>query len=99
MTPELLIAVRNYLDITWIDADTDLKITGIISRGIRFIDHHAGIELDYESEDNPRALLFDYCRYAWSNALDEFSTNYLPEILNLEISESVKAYEKTLTEI
>lgn len=89
-------AVRNYLDITWADADADLKLTGIISRGIKFIDRHAGSTLDYSIEDNPRALLFDYCRYAHSNALDEFSTNYLREILALEISESVKAYEDTI---
>ena len=96
MTPELLAAVRNYLDVTWVDADTDTKLTGIISRGIKFIDRHAGSTLDYSIEDNPRALLFDYCRYSWSNALEEFSTNYLPEILALEITESVKAYEASL---
>ena len=96
MTPELLIAVKNYLDITWEDADTDLKLTGIISRGIKFIDHHAGATLDYSIEDNPRSLLFDYSRYSWSNALDEFSKNYLSEILDLQITESVKAYEASL---
>lgn len=96
MTPELLAAVKNYLDITWTDADTDLKLTGIISRGIKYINRHAGSTLDYSIEDNPRALLFDYARYAWSNALDEFSTNYLPEIIALEISESVKAYEASI---
>lgn len=96
MTPELLAAVRNYLDITWTDADTDLKLTGIISRGIKYIDRHAGSTLDYSTEDNPRALLMDYARYAWSNALDEFSTNYLPEIIALEIAESVKAYEASI---
>lgn len=100
MTPEqlakLVVDVKNYLDITWVDADIDLKLTGIISRGIKFIDHHAGTDLDYSIEDNPRSLLFDYCRYAWSNALDEFSKNYLPEILDLQITESVKAYEASL---
>lgn len=96
MTPELLAAVRNYLDVTWTDATTDEKLTGIISRGIKYIDRHAGSTLDYSIEDNPRALLFDYCRYGWSNSLDEFSTNYLPEILALEITESVKAYEASL---
>lgn len=96
MTPELLAAVKNYLDITWEDTATDDKLTGIISRGIAYIDRHAGSTLDYSIEDNPRALLMDYCRYAWSNALDEFSINYLPEILALEITESVKAYEASI---
>jgi len=97
MTPELLAAVKNYLDITWTgDIELDAKLTGIISRGIKFIDRHAGSTLDYSIEDNPRALLMDYCRYGWSNSLDEFTTNYLPEILALEISESVKAYEASI---
>lgn len=96
MTPELLTAVKNYLDVTWADTALDDKLTGIISRGIKFIDRHAGSTLDYSIEDNPRALLMDYCRYALSNSLDEFGTNYLPEIMALEITESAKAYEATI---
>lgn len=88
----LLDAVRNYLDITWTDADGDTKLIGIISRGIKYINSVAGTELDYTIEDKPRELLFDYCRYVRSNALDEFQTNYLPELLTLQISEEVKAY-------
>ena len=88
----LLEAVRSYLDITWTDADGDTKLTGIISRGIKYIDSVAGTELDYTIEDKPRELLFDYCRYVRSNALDEFQTNYLPELLTLQIMEEVKAY-------
>lgn len=92
MTPELLEAVRNYLDITWVDAAGDEKISGVIDRGIKYIDSLAGSELDYAAEDKPRELLFDYCRYVRSNALDEFQTNYLHELLSLQISEEVKAY-------
>ena len=92
----LIIDVENYLDVTWTDIETDKKISGIVSRGVKYIDRVAGSVLDYSIEDNPRALLMDYARYAWSNALDEFTTNYLPEILALEISESVKAYEATI---
>lgn len=100
MTPEqieaLLQPVRNYLDITWLDADGDTKITGIIERGIKYIDKVAGATLDYSIEDKPRELLFDYCRYARSNALNEFQDNYLHELLSLQISEEVKAYEATI---
>ena len=88
----LLEAVRNYLDITWTDADGDTKLTGIISRGIKYIDSVAGTELDYTIEDKPRELLFDYCRYVRSNALDEFQTNYLPELLSLQIRQEVRDY-------
>lgn len=88
----LLDAVKNYLDITWEDASTDLKITGIIARGISYIDGIAGKEMDYTLEDKPRELLFDYCRYVRSNALNEFQKNYLPELLTLQINQGVIAY-------
>lgn len=99
MLPEgLLDAVKSYLDITWDDAAGDLKLTGIISRGMKYIDSVAGVTLDYDVEDKPRELLMDYCRYVRSNALDEFQTNYLPELLTLQMQKEVEAYvEKDTT--
>jgi hypothetical protein len=88
----LLDAVRNYLDITWTDAAGDTKLSGIIARGMKYLDSVAGAELDYTTEDKPRELLMDYCRYVRSNALDEFQTNYLPELLTLQIQKEVAAY-------
>lgn len=88
----LLLAVRNYLDITWIDSAGDAKLTGIISRGMAYLDGVAGENLDYAVEDKPRELLFDYCRYVRSNALDEFQTNYLPELLTLQNQKEVERY-------
>ena len=86
----LLEAVRNYLDISWVDADGDTKLTGIIARGMKYLDSVAGKTLDYTIEDKPRELLMDYCRYVRSNALDEFQTNYLSELLSLQIQMSIK---------
>jgi hypothetical protein len=53
----LLDAVRNYLDITWTDAEGDIKLTGIIARGMKYLDAVAGEELNYSAEDKPRELL------------------------------------------
>jgi hypothetical protein len=89
----LLEAVRNYLDITWVDPAGDEKLSGIIARGIRYIDGIAGSGMDYTAEDKPRELLFDYCRYVRSNALEEFQKNYLHELLSLQIAQEVAAYE------
>ena len=94
----LLEAVRNYLDITWVDVAGDTKLTGIIERGMKYIDSLSGAAMDYSIEDKPRELLLDYCRYVRSNALNEFQTNYLHEILSLQISQEVKAY-KALTSL
>ena len=94
----LLEAVRNYLDFTWVDAAGDEKLTGIIERGMKYIDSLAGAAMDYSIEDKSRELLLDYCRYGRSNALNEFQTNYLHELLSLQISQEVKAY-KALTSL
>lgn len=88
----LLEAVKNYLDITWEDDAGDEKLSGIIARGIKYINLVAGAELDYIDEDKPRELLFDYCRYVRSNALNEFAINYQHELLSLQIQQEVKAY-------
>lgn len=93
MLPEgLLGATKNYLDITWVDVAGDEKLSGIISRGIKYIDSIAGAVMDYTVEEKPRELLLDYCRYVRSNALSDFQNNYLHELLSLQITEEVAAY-------
>lgn len=89
----LLSDVKDYLDITWTDEPTDKKLTGIITRGMKYIDRTAGTSLDYTVEDKPKELLLDYCRYARSNALEEFQNNYLHELLTLQIKQEVADYE------
>ena len=89
----LLDEVKNYLDITWNDPQTDLKLQSIIARGKKYLNKTAGKELDFEVEDKPKELLFDYCRYVRSNALEMFQQNYLHELLSLQIESEVDAYE------
>lgn len=95
----LLGAVKNYLDITWTDSAGDEKLSGIIARGIKYIDGVAGVVCDYTVEDKPRELLFDYCRYVRSNALNEFQNNYLHELLTLQMTQEVAAYESETTDV
>lgn len=92
-------AVRNYLDITWDDKDSDTKLSGIIERGMKYLNKAAGEELDYSIEDKPRELLMDYCRYARSNALNEFQTNYLHELISLQNEYEVKRYAEEMSEL
>lgn len=89
----LLDEVKNYLDITWNDTQTDLKLTGIIERGKKYLNRAAGKELDFDANDKPKELLLDYCRYVRSNALEMFQQNYLNELLSLQIESEVDAYE------
>lgn len=92
---ELLLAdIRNYLDITWEDAEIDKKITGMIQRGITYLNEKAGAELDYSVEGQARSLLFDYVRYARSNALNEFWPDYMSDLIALRLKQGVANYEE-----
>lgn len=97
MPETLLEDVKLYLDITWSDEHTDKKLTGIIERGMKYLNKTAGSKLDYSVEDKPKELLLDYCRYVRSNALEAFQTNYLHELLTLQMSEEVARYEAETT--
>jgi hypothetical protein len=90
----LLNDIKNYLDITWDDEAGDAKLSGIAERGIQYINGVAGNEMDYTIEDKARELLFDYCRYARSHALDDFQKNYRHELNTLQIVQEVAAYEE-----
>jgi len=83
----LLDAVKSYLNITWQDTATDTKLTGYINRGIARLQQIAGApSLDFTKENQPRALLLDYCRYANSQALEVFEKNFEAELLDLNLS-------------
>ena len=86
--------VKSYLDITWDDEQTNLKLLGIIERGMRYLDKVAGAKLGYTVNDQPKELLLDYCRYVRSHALEMFQHNYLHELLSLQIDAEVGAYKK-----
>ena len=88
----LLAAVRNYLSITWVDADLDSKITGMINRGITYVDDCGGDEFDYAAEGQARSLLFDYVRYARSGALSDFWADYRVELVALRSATEVAKY-------
>jgi hypothetical protein len=89
----LLSDVKDYLNITWQDEKTDQKITGYINRGMARLQFIAGAPLDFTAENLPRALLFDYCRYANSQALEVFETNFQSELLELNLMNQVEQNE------
>ena len=84
----MLQEVKEYLKITWDDEDN--YIQGIFSRGKDYLNNLTGTELDFEGEGQPKALLLDYCRYAYNNALEYFETNFSKEIVRLQLQEAVK---------
>lgn len=80
---EILTEVRQYLNITWDDWALDKKLNGFIERGKARLQKIAGAPLDFRDEDLPKALLLDYCRYAYSQALEVFEVNFEAELISL----------------
>lgn len=94
LDPSVLLAdTRNYLDVTWADPDGDVKLLGILERGMAYLDHAAGVELDYGEGTNPRALLLDYVRYVRAGALQDFGRDFAQELLGLHIAGEVRQHD------
>jgi hypothetical protein len=72
----LLADTKNYLGITWDDADTDSNLSGMLSRGIVYIDRLSGTSNDYTVEGPARELLLTRVRYERAGALADFDRDY-----------------------
>lgn len=83
----LLALVKNWLDITWTDAEADAKLTGQIQRGISYISAKTGVSAEafFGDEANYRAqeLLLNYVLYDRSGSVDEFKKKYQSDIIGL----------------
>lgn len=94
MAAGLLEDIKNYLDITYEDPDGAMKLYGIIQRGEAYLDKVAGKKQDYEEEGLPRALLFDYCRYARNNVIELFKENFQSELVALRMGAQTDEFAK-----
>lgn len=88
----LLADVKNYLNITWDDEETDAKVSGLIAAGSVYLNMKYGEEADYVADGLPRTLLMEYVRYARDGALDVFENNYQALILGMQNQKAVSEY-------
>ena len=93
----LLPALKNYLNITWDDTNTDNKVWEMAQSGMVYINSKAGQDCDFVNPGRARTLLLDYVRYMWSDSLDCFEPNYLNLILDLQNFMAVQQYEQSQT--
>lgn len=91
MPEELLKDIKSYLHITWEDENIDKNLTGFINRGKARLQDIAGVPLDFQKDDLPKTLLFDYCRYANSQALEMFEKNFAMELMSLHIQGQISS--------
>ncbi|WP_042682555.1 phage gp6-like head-tail connector protein [Anaerosalibacter massiliensis] len=86
----MLEELKNYLRITWSEEDTELLF--LLERGRNYLNRLIGLELDYEKDDLPKELLFNYCRYSYNNSTEYFTQNFHDEILYLQLYEASKDF-------
>lgn len=91
---ELLEAVKSELNMTWTDAARDTRLDGYIQRGMARLQKIAGAALDFSVGSTNRQLLYDYCRYANSGALEAFETNFQSALLELNLEHQAENAEE-----
>lgn len=88
----LLDIVKNYMNLSWLDDATNNKLTIIIQNGIADLDGKSGEKNNYVVSGRAQSLLLIRTMYEWSNALDDFYTNYKKEIVAFINRAKVNAY-------
>ena len=77
--------VKNNLNITWKDDETDNKVRGYIKQGVEVLQDDVKTYIDFYDDNIARGLLKTFCRYAWNNSEEYFIENNLHYILKLEV--------------
>lgn len=94
ISPELLDAVKNYINVTWSDEATDKNIGGLIASGMVYLRSKLGADEGFLEDGIPRSLLFDYVRYMRDGALDIFESNYRSLIITAINERRVQRHEQ-----
>lgn len=92
---ERLQTVKNYLDVTWEDAQTDAKIAGIIKRAENTLCNYAGAQISFFEGSEEEQLLFDLCRYIYNHAFEEFKVNFRDDLIMLRAKYKVETMEES----
>ena len=72
----LLQDLKDKLNITWDEEDTERKLNMIIEDAKLTLNYKLGYSIDYSKEDIEHSLFLDYCMYAYNNCINEFDDNY-----------------------
>ena len=80
---EMTEIILNELDLIHADSDMKKKIMRMIESGKAYLDDKFGAPINYDMDKQALELLISYCRYARSNAIEQFSHDFLSEITAL----------------
>lgn len=84
----MLEELKKRLKISWNDEDDNLQRS--IEAGKEYLESIAGTTLDFVGSSFNMALLFEYCRYDYNNAVEYFEINFSKQLIQLQIQSVVK---------
>lgn len=94
MSEEVVLKIKDALDITFNDDDYNRKIIGIIEDAIQVLRSLFGmpddLKFDWTVPGQERMLLKNYCLYALNNVTEQFQDNYRNELIQMRIKYEVQ---------
>lgn len=98
MGEELILKIKDSLDITFDDEDFDRKIIGVIEDGIFVLRSLFGCKesdvIDWCEPGLKRMLLKNYCLYDLNNVSEKFNGNYRNEIMQVRSEYEVEQWKE-----
>ena len=92
----LIDQVKRKLDITWVDEDTDRRVSDIMDSVSPVLKHKLGItdsEYDFSKPGLENMLFLALCLYEWNHLANEFDANYANEIAQCQAMHEVAYYK------
>lgn len=81
--------ILNALDITFNDDATKKKIRDIMQQGRARLEQLKGDKIDFATEQTARTLLFSFCRYGRSNAIEQFEHDFSCQLTSFALEAAV----------
>ena len=84
----VMAAVRRKTNVTWTDADTDARLQDVVETVSPRLASLLGYESSHEftsADGDAWGLFLNGCLYEFSDAWDDFTTNYADEILSTRL--------------
>lgn len=91
----LLGDILNELDITFDDDATKRKIWDIMQRGQARLEQIKGGTIDFVKERTARTLLFSFCRYGRSNAIEQFEHDFSSLLTSFALEAAIDNMEES----
>lgn len=81
--------ILNALDVTFDDEHTGKKIRDLMHQGQARIEQLKGAQVDFAEDQMARMLLFSFCRYGRSNAIEQFEHDFACQLTSFALEAAV----------